>query len=383
MKKDDIKLENKKKLWIIIVLLLIFCIIIIGIITAISNNNKVNKFKSDLDKQTEEIYKLYGGKENYEKEQIFKQIENELSENQKLYDIKFEDNSYNVTFIIVQEKNPNRIYNWLEAGIPEGQTYILDRDTRNRLTNLYGPEYIYTDKVEYYIYNRFTNAIQNCTLSLEETINSSKWEGFRYNYNKNINTVNPEINSTSNILNDITNSNENLSSNSKSNILLNTDNPSSNINNSSYSSDNTVNNNNSLSNNDNSYSKDNSEEIARLNSFIQYYEEEKKAAEVNHNEYLIEIDKEINKYKAIISDLKIALQKNESGYQGDFIDVPILKEGRISNHHTEISNQISYNTSDLRSFENQKSTAIENHNDYIKRLNKEINKVQEEINRLK
>lgn len=384
MEKDDIKPTNKKKLWLIIVLLLIFCIIILGIATAISTNNKSNKFKSELDKQTEEIYKLYGGKENYEKEQVFKQIENELSENQQLYDIKFEDNSYNVTFIIVQEKNPNRIYNWLETGIPEGQTHVLDRDTRNRLTNLYGPEYVYADKIEYYIYNRNTKEIQNRTSSAEETINSSKWEGFRYTYNKDVNTLNTNINSANNIPNDISNSSENSFLNNNSNILPNTDNPSVNTNNNSYSSpNNIVSNNNSSSNNDNSYSKDNSEEIARLNSFIQYYEEEKKAAEVKHNEYLIEIDKEINKYNAIISDLKIALQKNESGYQGDFIDVPSLKEGRISNHHTEITNQISYNTSDLRNYEHMKSTTIENHNEYIERLNKEINKLQEEINKLK
>lgn len=384
MEKDDIKPTNKKKLWIIIVLLLISCIIILGIVTAISTNNKSNKFKSELDKQKEEIYKLYGGKENYEKEQVFKQIENELSENQQLYDIKFEDNSYNVTFIIVQEKNPNRIYNWLETGIPEGQTHVLDRDTRNRLTNLYGPEYVYADKIEYYIYNRNTKEIQNRTSSAEETINSSKWEGFRYTYNKDVNTLNTNINSANNIPNDISNSSENSFLNNNSNILPNTDNPSVNTNNNSYSfPDNTVNNNTSSNNNDNSYSKDNSKEIARLNSFIQDYEEEKEELETEHREYLKELDERINNYNSIISELKIALQKNESGDPSDFIEVPSLKEGRISNHHAEITSAISGNNSSLKNTQEERERQVEYYNFNVNRINREIDKLQEEINKLK
>lgn len=381
MKKDDIRPTNKKKLWIIIVLLLIFCIIIIGIITAISKNNKLNNFKSELDKQAEEMYKLYSGKENYEKERAFKQIAEQLSENQQLYDVKFEDDSYNVTFILIQEKNPNKIYNWVESGIPEGQTHILDRDTRNRLTNLYGPEYIYADKAEYYIYNRNTSEIQNRTLSVEETIIASKWEGYKYNWtrynNKDNNIVsedNTPINNTSDVIID---SNNNSYSDSNSNISQNTNNTTSNDNNSSV-------NNSSTSNNNNSSSKDNSKEIARLNSFIQDYEKEKEELKTKHNEYLKEIDEQINRYNTIISELKIALQKNESGYQGEFIDTPNFEGGRVSNSHTEITNQISWNTRSLENLQKEREReVVDYYNFNMNRINGEINKLQEEINKLK
>lgn len=381
MEKNDTKPTNKKKLAIIIVLLLIFCIIIIGIVTAISNNDKANKIKSDLDKQTEEIYKLYGGKENYEKEKVFNQIAEELSENQQLYDIKFEDDSYNVTFILIQEKNPNKIYNWVETGIPEGQTHILDRDTRNRLTNLYGPEYIYADKAEYYIYNRNTSEIQNRTSSVEETIIASKWEGYKYNwtrYNNEDNNIvsedNTPINNTSNVIID---SNNDSYSDSNSNISQNTNNTTSNDNNSSV-------NNSTTSNNNNSSSKDNSEEIARLNSFIQDYEKEKEELKTKHNEYLKEVDEQINRYNTIISELKIALQKNESGYQGEFIDTPNFEGGRVSNSHTEITNQISWNTRSLENLQKEREReVVEYYNFNMNRINGEINKIQEEINKLK
>lgn len=381
MEKNDTKPTNKKKLAIIIVLLLIFCIIIIGIVTAISNNDKANKIKSDLDKQTEEIYKLYGGKENYEKEKVFNQIAEELSENQQLYDIKFEDDSYNVTFILIQEKNPNKIYNWVETGIPEGQTHILDRDTRNRLTNLYGPEYIYDDKAEYYIYNRNTSEIQNRTSSVEETIIASKWEGYKYNwtrYNNEDNNIvsedNTPINNTSNVIID---SNNDSYSDSNSNISQNTNNTTSNDNNSSV-------NNSTTSNNNNSSSKDNSEEIARLNSFIQDYEKEKEELKTKHNEYLKEVDEQINRYNTIISELKIALQKNESGYQGEFIDTPNFEGGRVSNSHTEITNQISWNTRSLENLQKEREReVVEYYNFNMNRINGEINKIQEEINKLK
>lgn len=381
MEKNDTKPTNKKKLAIIIVLLLIFCIIIIGIATAISNNDKANKIKSDLDKQTEEIYKLYGGKENYEKEKVFNQIAEELSESQQLYDIKFEDDSYNVTFILIQEKNPNKIYNWVETGIPEGQTHILDRDTRNRLTNLYGPEYIYADKAEYYIYNRNTSEIQNRTSSVEETIIASKWEGYKYNwtrYNNEDNNIvsedNTPINNTSNVIID---SNNDSYSDSNSNISQNTNNTTSNDNNSSV-------NNSTTSNNNNSSSKDNSEEIARLNSFIQDYEKEKEELKTKHNEYLKEVDEQINRYNTIISELKIALQKNESGYQGEFIDTPNFEGGRVSNSHTEITNQISWNTRSLENLQKEREReVVEYYNFNMNRINGEINKIQEEINKLK
>lgn len=381
MEKNDTKPTNKKKLAIIIVLLLIFCIIIIGIVTAISNNDKANKIKSDLDKQTEEIYKLYGGKENYEKEKVFNQIAEELSESQQLYDIKFEDDSYNVTFILIQEKNPNKIYNWVETGIPEGQTHILDRDTRNRLTNLYGPEYIYADKAEYYIYNRNTSEIQNRTSSVEETIITSKWEGYKYNwtrYNNEDNNIvsedNTPINNTSNVIID---SNNDSYSDSNSNISQNTNNTTSNDNNSSV-------NNSTTSNNNNSSSKDNSEEIARLNSFIQDYEKEKEELKTKHNEYLKEVDEQINRYNTIISELKIALQKNESGYQGEFIDTPNFEGGRVSNSHTEITNQISWNTRSLENLQKEREReVVEYYNFNMNRINGEINKIQEEINKLK
>ncbi len=381
MEKNDTKPTNKKKLAIIIVLLLIFCIIIIGIVTAISNNDKANKIKSDLDKQTEEIYKLYGGKENYEKEKVFNQIAEELSESQQLYDIKFEDDSYNVTFILIQEKNPNKIYNWVETGIPEGQTHILDRDTRNRLTNLYGPEYIYADKAEYYIYNRNTSEIQNRTSSVEETIIASKWEGYKYNwtrYNNEDNNIvsedNTPINNTSNVIID---SNNDSYSDSNSNISQNTNNTTSNDNNSSV-------NNSTTSNNNNSSSKDNSEEIARLNSFIQDYEKEKEELKTKHNEYLKEVDEQINRYNTIISELKIALQKNESGYQGEFIDTPNFEGGRVSNSHTEITNQISWNTRSLENLQKEREReVVEYYNFNMNRINGEINKIQEEINKLK
>ena len=96
-----------------------------------------------------------------------------------------------------------------------------------------------------------------------------------------------------------------------------------------------------------------------------------------------EYDGEIKKYNNIISELKIALQKHEDGCQDSFIEVPSMAEGRISNSYIAITNEISYTTSTLKNAQEERRMHVEGHNEYMNKLNEEMRKTQEEINKLK
>ena len=60
-----------------------------------------------------------------------------------------------------------------------------------------------------------------------------------------------------------------------------------------------------------------------------------------------------------------------------------MAEGRISNSYIAITNEISYTTSTLKNAQEERRMHVEGHNEYMNKLNEEMRKTQEEINKLK